>query len=189
METISPSRTEKSIPSTGAISWPPERKTLRSACVRRISALARAWCGNSSASATPAAALAYRCICCYLSHVRCRTSAPVCPCFPATYCQIDLKETHFLSQLCPAIALPLRVTCNDSPADIGSLQHSNMARRKNRKPLDAIPLEAPHRGSLHSNRRISTGRMRAAERAGTSVAPMLIAKAAAAIHTESNPLA
>src|SRR2546422_7959733 len=40
----------------------------------------------------------------------------------------------------------------------------------------------------HSYRRISTGKIRAAERAGISVAPMLMAMAAAAIHTASRAL-
>lgn len=41
----------------------------------------------------------------------------------------------------------------------------------------------------YSNRRISTGRMRAAERAGTTVAAMLMASAAAAIQSASKALA
>ena len=41
----------------------------------------------------------------------------------------------------------------------------------------------------HSNRKISTGKILDAERAGNVVAAMLIANAAAAIHKASNPLA
>jgi hypothetical protein len=41
----------------------------------------------------------------------------------------------------------------------------------------------------YSNRKISTGRILDAERAGRTVAAMLIASAAAAIHKASNPLA
>jgi hypothetical protein len=41
----------------------------------------------------------------------------------------------------------------------------------------------------YSNRKICTGRIFAAERAGSTVAAMLIARAAAAIHNASNPLA
>jgi len=41
----------------------------------------------------------------------------------------------------------------------------------------------------YSNRKISTGRILDAERAGSTVAAMLIASAAAAIHKASNPLA
>jgi len=41
----------------------------------------------------------------------------------------------------------------------------------------------------YSNRKISTGRIFDAERAGSTVAAMLIASAAAAIHKASNPLA
>ncbi len=42
---------------------------------------------------------------------------------------------------------------------------------------------------LYSNLKISTGRILDAERAGSVVAAMLIASAAAAIHNASNPLA
>lgn|GEM_PF-3820572 len=41
----------------------------------------------------------------------------------------------------------------------------------------------------YSKRKICTGRIFAAERAGSTVAAMLIASAAAAIHNASNPLA
>lgn len=41
----------------------------------------------------------------------------------------------------------------------------------------------------YSNRRISTGRIREADRAGRIVAAVLIARAVSAIHTASNPFA
>jgi hypothetical protein len=52
------------------------------------------------------------------------------------------------------------------------------------------PGESRHAAIVrYSNRKISTGRILDAERAGSTVAAMLIASAAAAIHKASNPLA
>ena len=49
--------------------------------------------------------------------------------------------------------------------------------------------ELPRALTRYSNRKISTGRILDAERAGNTVAAMLMASAAAAIHKASNPLA
>jgi hypothetical protein len=58
---------------------------------------------------------------------------------------------------------------------------------KSRSP-DATLKRAATKDGAHSKRRISTGRIRAAARAGRSVAATQIATAAAAIQTASSPL-
>lgn len=62
---------------------------------------------------------------------------------------------------------------------------------------DSVPMQFincqsnGHHGAVvrYSNRKVSTGRILDAARAGSTVAAMLIASAAAAIHKASNPLA
>jgi len=102
-------------------------------------------------------------------------------CFPLT--RQNAREIHFLSQLYP-IVTPA-ISRHIRPVAFHNCILTCLAKRTEKPYVFSLTTH----GDFYSNLRISTGRMRAADRAGSKVAPMLIASAAAAIHSESNPFA
>jgi hypothetical protein len=107
-----------------------------------------------------------------------------------------LKTFTFAPYCYPYTSVSTAILTRFSTPNLRLTRHSNTLATKfhavglSSSTIHSCPSKS-HPEALvgYSNRKISTGRILDAERAGSTVAAMLIASAAAAIHKASNPLA